>query len=158
VAAQQHDGAISHRVDHLLRETTIADEHASTVHGNAASGEPRTGNIEGSHDRPDLEAGKIRRDCPRRVRMHDRANVCPAAQHLCMQRKLVRHRPAVELTTGAFFAIQVNEPDVVRGCVSETLFVRPPASHENQIVVHEEADMAEDSVGKTATCENPARP
>jgi hypothetical protein len=130
VPAQQHDRAVAQRGGHLRGQRPGADQDTARIDRHAAGRQAGARDVERSDDRPDRQAGEVRHDHVLRVGMHDRGHVRAPAQHLGVQRQLLRDTPAVQLAAGSGRAVEADQPDVLRGGPGQAAFPRATAAHE----------------------------
>ena len=118
----------------------------------------RAGDVERADDRAQGQAREVGGDGVRGVGVDDGLDSGAGAQHLGVQRQLVRDRVAVvELARRARLAVEGDEPDVLRGREREPALVRAAAAHEQPVGRDAQADVPEDAGGEAAVREHPAR-
>jgi hypothetical protein len=146
VGPQNDNRPVRHSSNHFLGELPIAHQDASPIDRHAIRGEPKTGDVKRSDDRPDAQTGEIGGNYRLGVRMDHGIDIAAGAEHFAVQWQLVRRLvTVVEFSWGALFTVQRDQPDVFCTGERESSLVRTTTSDQQSIFVDAQADVAEDA-------------
>jgi hypothetical protein len=154
VSEQHHCRALAEGVSHLLAAAAVSHQPVEGIDRDAPLSHPHGRNVEGAEDRLQGQRADAARHHVLRMDMHHRRHVRTPPQHREMDGQFLgEHMVPKILGRGT---VQVDEHHVIAGAEQQPAIGRPAGAHQQEFLVHPQADMTEDVRDQALDGEHPA--